>query len=170
MRIIVFAAFVVTAAGCSGSSEPSSDAASAATDAAGKTCALTVANGSIPPTANDWGGRTPENSHGNGKLWTLFWPHNVVIATPDFVQEDGAVRMKWPWWRGIKGELRISGNRLDAKAPPVRADISDAYGRSGFQPSAIFFPTDGCWKITGSVGDASLTFVTMILKVSRQSP
>jgi hypothetical protein len=169
MRIIVFAALMVVAAGCSGSSEPQSEPASGATEAAAETCAITVANGSIPPSARDWGGRTPEDSHGNGKLWTLFWPHNVVIATPNFVQDDGAVRMKWPWWRGVRGELRISGHRLDAKAPPVRADIADAYGRSGFQPSAIFFPTVGCWKITGTVGDASLTFVTIVLKASRYS-
>lgn len=167
MRTVVLVALVVVAAGCStGGSEPSSNAVSEKPDAIGETCGVTVANGSIPPSANDWGGGTPENSHGNGKLWTLFWPHNVVIATPDFVEDDGAVRMKWPWWRGVKGELRISGRRLDAKAPPVRADISDAYGRSGFQPSAIFFPTDGCWEVTGRVGEASLTFVTIVLKVT----
>lgn len=167
MKIVALTAFVVLAAGCSGSSERSSEIA--AGDASAKTCPLTVPNGSIPPSANDWGGGTPENSHGNGKIWTLFWPHTVVIATPDFVQSDGAVRMKWPWWRGGKGELRISGRRLDSEAPPVRAEIPDAYGRSGFQPTAIFFPTDGCWEVTGRVGDASLTFVTIVLKASGDS-
>lgn len=167
MRTGFLVALVVVAAGCStGGSEPSSNSESEKPDASGETCGVTVANGSSPPSANDWGGGTPENSHGNGKLWTLFWPQNVVIATPDFVEDDGAVRMKWPWWRGVKGELRISGRRLDAKAPPVRADISDAYGRSGFQPSAIFFPTDGCWEVTGRVGEANLTFVTIVLKVT----
>ena len=170
MRSIALAACVVIVAGCSGGSEPSPEAASPAREAAGTTCPVTLPNGSIPSSARDWGGRNPEDSHGNGKLWTLFWPHNVVIATPDFVQDDGAVRMKWPWWRGARGELTLSGRRLDSEAPRVRAEIPDAYGRSGFQPSAIFFPTEGCWEITGRVGDASLTFVTIILKASRHSP
>jgi hypothetical protein len=172
MRTIVLAACAVLAlaAGCSGSSDPSSEAASAGTSAATGTCPVTLGNGSIPADANDWAGNDPENSHGNGKLWTLFWPYNVVIATPDFVQQDGAVRMKWPWWRGVRGELQIEGRRLDADAAPLRAEINPYYGLSGFQPSAIFFPTEGCWEVTGKVGDATLTFVTLVLKASRYSP
>jgi hypothetical protein len=116
-----------------------------------------LASGSIPPNANDWAGDDPENSHGNGKLWTLFWSHNVVIATPDFVQDDGAVRMKWPWWRGARGELQIEGRRLDGDAAPLRAEIPPYYGLSGFQPSAIFFPTEGCWEVGRSGTRRSLS-------------
>jgi hypothetical protein len=70
------------------------------------------------------------------------------------------------WRQGRTPHLRTQARRESAS---VRADIADAYGRSGFQPSAIFFPTVGCWKITGTVGDASLTFVTIVLKASRYS-
>jgi hypothetical protein len=127
-------------------------------------------NGSVPRDANNWAGNDPETSHGNGKLWTLFWRHNVVIATPDFVQDDGRVRMKWPWWRGVRGELQIEGRRLDGNAAPLRAEVNPHYGLSGFQPSALFFPTEGCWEVTGKVGDATLTFVTLVLKASSYSP
>jgi hypothetical protein len=105
-------------------------------------------------------------NHGNGKIWTAMWPHNVVIATPDYIEADGSVGMKWPWWRGIKGKLKISGRRLDGKAPPLTAFLPD-YGRSGFQPSGISFPTEGCWEVTGALGGAKLTFVTLILKAAR---
>ncbi len=71
------------------------------------------------------------------------------------------------WWRGVKGKLAITGPRLDAKAPPLTADVPDGYGRRGFQPSGISFPTDGCWEVTGAVGEVKLTFVTLILKASR---
>lgn len=170
MRLIHFASFaaaLLVGSGCSGGAEPSSEAGAAAASLRDGTCPVTLPNGSIPEDARDW---SPENSYGNGKLWTQFWPYNVVIATPDFVEDDGSVRMKWPWWRGVSGELRIEGRRLDGDAQPIRAEIPPHYGASGFQPTGIFFPTEGCWQVTGSVGDASLTFVTLVLKASQYSP
>ena len=74
--------------------------------------------------------------------------------------------MKWPWWRGVSGDVRIQGRRLDGKAAPVTGDTPTGYGETGFLPSSIFFPTEGCWEVTGRVGDAELTFVTIVVKAS----
>jgi hypothetical protein len=38
------------------------------------------------------------------------------------------------------------------------------YGDIGFQPSYLIFSTPGCWEVTGRVGEASLTFVTRVVK------
>jgi len=75
--------------------------------------------------------------------------------------------MKIAWYRanGLHGRLMIKGKRLDAPAPPVRAHFSD-YGDTGFQPSEIIFPTEGCWQVTGTVGDVSVTFVTRVVKLA----
>jgi hypothetical protein len=146
LRVALVALVGLVAVGCSGDSDASADGV----------CPVTLANGNMP-RERGW-------NHGNGELWTYFWPHNVVVATAGFIQADGSVRMKWPWWRGVRGELKIEGRRLDAEAPSVRVEIPDAYGRSGFQPTAIFFPTDGCWEVTGIVGEARLTFVTLVVK------
>jgi hypothetical protein len=176
-RLPTLATVAVVLIGCSGDSDSrhagndagmsslGSDTSVSSTPAGSreKTCPVTLANHSIPAEATDWG---PSDSHGNGKLWTMFWPHNLVIADSGYVQEDGAIRMKWPWWRGVSGELQIKGRRLDAKARPITAEILSGYGASGFQPSGIHFPTEGCWRITGSVGGASLTFVTFVVKAS----
>ena len=70
---------------------------------------------------------------------------------------------KFGWWRGVTGSLRIDGRRLDAPAPPLGASIPDGYGDSGFQSTAITFPTGGCWEVTGRVGEASRTFVTLVI-------
>jgi hypothetical protein len=130
------------------------------------TCLLTLPNGNMPPGGGDVGA-----NHGNGKVWTTMWPHNVVIATPHYIEADGSVWMKWPWWwrRDVKGKLTITGRRLDAKAPPLTAHLPEGYDR-GFQPSGISFPTEGCWEVTGAIGNARLTFVTLILKASRYWP
>ena len=109
-------------------------------------------------------------NHGNGRLWTAMWPNNVLIASGDYIQPDGSVWMKWPWWRSVEGRLRISGQRLDAEAPPLTAAIPSGYGNLGFQPSGITFPTEGCWRITGTVSTTRLSFVTLVLKADRYWP
>ena len=104
-------------------------------------------------------------SHGNGKLWVGgLWPGGVIAAGPDFVTEDGAVGMKFGWWRAVAGTLRITGRRLDRAAPPLRAEVPDGYGETGFQATGVYFPTEGCWEVTGEVGTTSLTFVTFVVK------
>jgi hypothetical protein len=74
--------------------------------------------------------------------------------------------MKWPWWRAVTGDLQIHGHRLDAVASPLRADVQpNSYPARGFLPSTLYFPTEGCWEVTGTIDDNSLTFVTLVLKV-----
>jgi hypothetical protein len=75
--------------------------------------------------------------------------------------------MKFLWWRGVRGKLTIQGQRLDAPAPPLRADIPGGYGDTGFQATGLIFPTEGCWEVTGKVGESSLTFVTRVVKVEK---
>jgi hypothetical protein len=63
----------------------------------------------------------------------------------------------------VQGELTIEGKRLDAPAPPLKSIVPDGYGDAGFQVSGLIFPTAGCWAVTGRVGIASLTFVTLVV-------
>ena len=120
-------------------------------------CPITHPNGSKPP-----GPMFGSEPHGNGSIWVGLWHSNVVVWD---AQPDGSVTTKFGWWRGVSGKLRIDGRRLDAQAPPLVGHASDGYGDSGFQSSGITFPTEGCWQVTGRVGDASLTFVTLVLAV-----
>jgi len=167
--VVVAAVAVVALTGCFGGSKPQTAETSRAPSSStgvqtvAQTCPVTLPNESVPPEATDWG---RDDSYGNGKLWTLFWPYNVVVADQGYVEQDGSIGMKWPWWRGVRGTLKIEGRRLDGKARPIHADISSDYGHYGFQPSGIYFPTEGCWEVTGRVGGASLTFVTLVLKAS----
>jgi hypothetical protein len=144
--------------------------------AATTACRVTHPNGSQPPVAHFGGTVTyspdykgprdgpVKNSHGNGKLWTILWPDGTVIFQPGgsgFVLPDGALSMKWPWYRTVRGKLTIHGRRLDHTAPSLRAIIGGSYdNETGFQSSALTFPSEGCWEVTGQTGGATLTFVT----------
>ncbi|MGA7316124.1 MAG: hypothetical protein WBX22_19380 [Silvibacterium sp.] len=74
--------------------------------------------------------------------------------------------MKFPWFRaaGLEGKLAITGRRLDAAAPPLKAVIPNGYLDTGFQATGLIFPTEGCWEITGKVGDTTLTFVNRVIR------
>lgn len=103
--------------------------------------------------------------HGNGLISTHLWRDGTVAFTrkgPGRVRSDGSLAMPWVWHRAVRGQLRIDGRRLDEAAPPLRADVPAGYGDYGFQSSALIFPTPGCWEVTGRVGSAHLTFVTLV--------
>ena len=129
-------------------------------------CAVTkpngIAAGEERPAPGSYGNR--EVSVGPFGLW----PDGTVVfkpGGPGFVTRNGSLGMKFGWLRGVSGQLRITGRRLDAVAPPLRAEVPDGYGDRGFQATYIIFPTPGCWEVTGRVGNSSVMFVTKVVKV-----
>jgi hypothetical protein len=130
---------------------PAGAGTNAASRPPSRTCPVTLPNGGA-------------GYHGNSGLSTALWTHNVVIADSRFIQGDGSVKMKFPWWRRVRGELEVTGRRLDARARPLAAEIAAGYGPIGLQPTYLIFPTAGCWRVTGRVGTATLTFVTLVVK------
>ena len=129
-----------------------------------KRCPVTLPGHTGPAGARQaffgWGA-----SYGNGELWVGgLWPHGVIAAGPGFVDRHGRVGMKFGWWREVPGRLRIIGRRLDAQAPRLLASVPSGYGATGFQSSGLIFPTEGCWEVTGTVGQTSLSFVTFVIK------
>lgn len=138
-------------------------------------CRATIPNGSSPP-----GEGSPQH-HGNGKLWTALGRQGTFLVAPRSAPEsygphgelavdgvlrpDGSVGIKAPWWRGpgVSGRVRLEARRLDAAAPRVDYTVPrSGYGLTGFQAMGLSLPTVGCWRITGSVANASLTFVTLV--------
>ena len=177
------AALAVTLLGCTGtpastspastspastSPSPASPATTAAprpvTLADARNCPVTI--GHPVPSSKPWreGLFGWQSAYGNGSLWVgALWPHGVVIITPDNVDQDGRLEMKFGWYRLSSGFLTITGRRLDAPAPPVSGQTS-GYGVTGFNASGVIFPTEGCWQVTGRVGRVALTFVTFVIK------
>ena len=110
------------------------------------------------------------NAYWNGKLYVgEFSPDATVMVGPlgvGSILPDGSLEMKYPWFRaeGLKGKLIITGRRLDAEAPPLKAVIPNGYMDTGFQATALIFPTEGCWEVTGKVADTTLTFVNRVIR------
>jgi hypothetical protein len=71
------------------------------------------------------------------------------------------------WIRAAGSELKVSGRRLDAEAPPLTAYIPCCYP-TGFQASGLAFPSEGCWEIKAVAGANELTFVTRVAPLARR--
>jgi hypothetical protein len=133
-------------------------------------CPVTIPNRSTPP-----GERPSSLFHGDETLWTLLWPDGKVVIHPQDVGADGSLETGFAWWRApeVGGELMIQGRRLDAPAPPLRSETYESHGTYVGQGSKLIFPTEGCWEITGKVGDAgtaSLTFVVLVVEARASLP
>jgi hypothetical protein len=113
---------------------------------------------------------SPQGNHANDArtMSTSLDPDGTITFKPGdagCVEPDGTMGMKFPWWRGVRGALRIEGQRLDGEAPPLRASIPRGYGPTGFQATGLLFPTAGCWEVTGRVAEERLTFVIFVEKI-----
>ncbi len=154
---------IAALAGCSGGSAGSS----------ARTTAFTPISGACPVTAPGAGASLDGQgfNYRRGPIAVELWPagHLVAGELPGGGSYARIVRgqivAKLGWWRAAPGgQLRISGRRLDAIAPPLRADIPDGYGSYGFQATDVTFPTAGCWSVVGSVGRSRLAFTVAVRK------
>lgn len=132
-------------------------------------CLVTMPNGVVPP------GETPdraENVYGDGTIWVGLYGNLVFreqnATEPEYAVDlpsDGSLGTKWWWWREGDGQLVITGKRLDAPGGTLTASLQHAEGRS-FVASRLVFSDPGCWEITASVDDHSLSFVTLVAVAS----
>lgn len=105
-------------------------------------------------------------------MFISLWPGGKVFLHPDgpgSQHRDGSLGMKFWFYRTIPGEVLFEGRRLDQPGPAahmatLRGPL-DGYGETGFHPAGLDFPSQGCWEVTASIGDASMTFVTLVVWV-----
>jgi len=134
-------------------------------------CPITVPQNPpfVPPPPYDSMGYEGEFWYGSNSLWTAVrqngtWealPHNPEGYTQKvFWWRDGYV-----WTEEPEPALTVTGERLDAPAPPLNASEATNASASDIGSAmlvGIDLPTLGCWKITGKYGDAELSFVVWV--------
>lgn len=103
--------------------------------------------------------------YGNGFLSTTVPERDgVLVAQRD---PDGALSQKLPWLpkRGFTGVLSVRGRRLDAPGRMRVLGVNWGYSSDGrgSWASAVAFPSEGCWRLTGRVGDITLSYVVKVV-------
>jgi hypothetical protein len=139
-------------------------------------CAVTMPNSLAPPGAPTSGAFAAE--YGNGRLATQ--AAGVIAPRP---LADGRLPWKFAWWgtREPRQQLTITGRRLDPLTPLTAlrvherfaAGANEGYVESSpiprFWASSVIFPTEGCWRVTGSVGRVRLSLVVLVQTMSSSS-
>jgi len=134
-------------------------------------CPITVPQDPLftPPAPYDSMGFEGEFWYGSNSLWTAVpqngtWaglPHNPEGYTQKvFWWRDGYV-----WNEEPQPDLTVTGERLDAPAPPLIVSKSaNAYAADigSAMLVGVDFPPAGCWKITGNYAATKLSFVVWV--------
>lgn len=117
-------------------------------------------------------GERGEYMHGGKVLWVAGLPADGVAVLQPREQD---LSLKVAWWRHGLGALRVTGQRLDGPAPPLRFQPGETYA-AGMLASSLIFPTEGCWEIIGRFegqdfnGHARHEEVRVVLWVRSRTP
>ena len=107
--------------------------------------------------------------YGSHSLWTAVPKNGVWFGLPHnpegYTQKVFWWREGYVWTEEPEPALTVTGERLDAPAPPlIVSKATNAY--AGDIGSAMLvgvdFPTLGCWKITGQYQNSALSFVVWV--------
>lgn len=96
----------------------------------------------------------PEGHFGSGDLWVTLY----AGRTPTEAAPSGGFSVKFGWQRGKPGQLEVTATRIDGPGTAL-VEIPRFYGDYGMQPMNVTFSDLGCWRLTGTVADVTLTAV-----------
>jgi hypothetical protein len=125
-----------------------------------RSCPVTLPNHPVPNSAV-----SRRFGYRRGQIAVELWPFGVTLVQRSDVEPDGSLGVKVGWYRYGRGRVRIAATRIDKPGRVTRTSVPSGYGSTGFQSSAIYFPSPGCWKVTATVGRSQLTYVTVVLEV-----
>lgn len=135
------------------------------------TCPITMPKDPsfTPPHPYDSMGFKGQFWFGSAQLWTAIPADGLWFGLPE--NPEGFTQ-KIFWWSDLfslqdeyEPELIVTGQRLDAKAPPLNASrATNAFGDDigDAMLTGVDFPTLGCWKITGRYKGTDLSFVIWV--------
>ena len=123
----------------------------------------------VPPSPYDALGFEGDFWYGSNSLWTAVRQDGIWYGLP---RHASGYTQKVFWWRDgyvwteePEPDIIVTGERLDAPAPPlVVSKGTNAYGSDigSAMLVGVDFPTLGCWRITGNYANAELSFVVWV--------
>jgi hypothetical protein len=123
-------------------------------------CKVTKAEWVIPPEDSAVDG-APDYGYywvnEDRSIWASAW----WTENDEYDLHAGEEGMKVGWFRPAGADLEITGQRLDANAPPLEAEIPCCYP-TRFQATGLYFPTEGCWEVTATAAESELSFVLKV--------
>jgi hypothetical protein len=119
------------------------------------------------PSATETCPVSGEGRYGNGLLSTML-PEDGILRTRE--DPDGLFqKLGWLPHRPFPDTLTVRGERLDS---PGRMrvlgvnwgySIVDGQRQRGSWASAVKFPSEGCWRLSGRVEDVTLSYVVQVV-------
>lgn len=96
-------------------------------------------------------------------IWLRLPRHGILPAQRD--PGGRTISAKFPWWRVVRGQLHASAHPVGRARPRLSAEVQPVadYGPTGFVPSALRFSKPGCWRITGSLREHTISFVAEVV-------
>jgi hypothetical protein len=94
-------------------------------------------------------------------------PRGTITPGDRTRNKDGSMSVTFPWWGapGVSDALVISGHhvgrndwRLTGEVTPGMSD----YHQDRFWAATVRFPSVGCWRVTGTAGNDSLSLVVLL--------
>lgn len=131
------------------------------------TCPVTPPGEHRPPARMDPFEPTDAVHYADG-IWVSIPNNGVLELGPDTEIGYGKLQgwrtttVTWMRADGVEGWVVVSGERLDAEsslAPRTPLSPQRQYVQAGFVETGIAFPGEGCWQLTGTVGDHEITWV-----------
>jgi len=95
-------------------------------------------------------------------------PPGTVLGRYVKLRGKRVMYAKTPWWRDSNayGTLRVTGVRRSGRDRLVDSRYDNHLGPdSEVVPGALVFPRAGCWRITGTSGDATLRAIVRVVQV-----
>lgn len=145
-------------------------AASIATPPSGAACPVTIGTTVHPPAMIDPFEKDANVFHENG-LWVSVPADGKLTLGPDDAITFGpltgwrSTEVQWLRDEGVEGFIIVSGKRLDAKSeltPKTPLSPQRQYVKVGPVKTGLAFPDAGCWQVTGTVGNHSVTWAVDI--------
>lgn len=90
-------------------------------------------------------------------IWVAAW----WVGEEEYPLRAGENGNKVGWFRPAGADLKITGQRLDGEAAPMEASVPCCYPTQ-FQATGLYFPTEGCWKITAQAAESEIVFIVNV--------